>query len=173
MYINNLISGLLLADIAINHHESSECKVPSNYKDLVDMATTTSSTGAATFMAFLVVLCLMSIMSQAEEYKSLSSRMEEDKSNRCTTFTAFLVVLCLMSIMSQAEEYKSLSSRMEEDKGNRPLLYQFLIPTVSPLVMPPVAVAFAFVEGGDFTGALHFDGVFMIPILYDLLSIIL
>jgi hypothetical protein len=49
------------------------------------MATTASSTRAATFMAFSVlvhfVLCLMVIMLLAEEYKSLFSRTEENKCN--------------------------------------------------------------------------------------------
>jgi hypothetical protein len=88
-------------------------------------------------------------------------------------FMAFLAVLCLTAIMSLAEEYESLSSRTEEDKGNCPLLNQFLIPTVAASVMPPVTVELAFVEGGDLTGALHFNGAFMIPFLYSLLPIIL
>ncbi len=54
-----------------------------------------------------------------------------------------------------------MSSRMEEDKGNHPLLNQFLIPTVAALVMPQVAMALTFVEGGDLTGILHFNGAFM------------
>jgi hypothetical protein len=122
--VYNLILGLLLADIAINLHKFFECEVPSSFKDFADMATTASGPGAAAFMAFLADLCLM-------------------------------------AIMSLAEEYKSLSSRMEEDKGNCPLLNQFSIPTVAASVMPPVAVALAFVEGGDFMGALHFNGAFM------------
>jgi hypothetical protein len=88
-------------------------------------------------------------------------------------FTAFLVVFCLTAIMSPAEDYESLSSCMEEDKGNCPLSNQFLIPTVAALVIPLVAVALAFVEGEDFTGALHFNEAFMIPFLYSLLPIIL
>ncbi len=89
-------------------------------------------------------------------------------------FTVFLVlvlfVLCLTAIISLAEEYESLFSPTEEDKSNHHLLNQFLIPTVTVAdsVMPPVAVALAFVEGGDFTGALHFNGAFMIPFLYGL-----
>jgi hypothetical protein len=75
--------------------------------------------------------------------------------------------------MSLAEEYESLSPRTEEDKGKRPLLNQFSIPTVAALVMPPVAVALAFVEGRDFMGSLHFNGAIMIPFLYGLLPIIL
>jgi hypothetical protein len=39
--------------------------------------------------------------------------------------------------------------------------------------MPPVAVALAFIEGRDLTGALHFNEVFMIPLLDSLLPIIL
>jgi hypothetical protein len=127
--IYNLISGLLLADIVINLHKSSEWEVPRSFKDFVDTATTAIGAGAAAFMAFLALMCLMAIMSLAEEYKSLSS---------CT----------------------------EEDKGNYPLLNQFLIPTVAALVMPPIAVVHAFVEGRDFKGALHFNGAFMIPFLY-------
>jgi hypothetical protein len=83
LYIYNLISGLLLTDIAINLHESSECKVPSSFKDFVDSATTASGAGAVAFTAFLVlalfILCLTAIMLLAEEYKSLFSCMEEDK----------------------------------------------------------------------------------------------
>ncbi len=45
---------------------------------------------------------------------------------------------------------KSLSSHTEEDKGKHPILNQFLILTVAASVMPPVAMALAFVEGGDF-----------------------
>jgi hypothetical protein len=48
--IYNLISGLLLADIAITLHKFSECKVPSSFKDFVDTATTTSGAGAAAFI---------------------------------------------------------------------------------------------------------------------------
>jgi hypothetical protein len=49
LYIYNLILGLLLADVAINLHESSECKVPSRSKDFVDTATTTSGASAVAF----------------------------------------------------------------------------------------------------------------------------
>ena len=52
---------------------------------------------------------------------------------------------------------------MEEYNGDCPLSNQFLIPTVAASVMPPVAVTLDFVEGGDFMGALHFNGAFMIP----------
>jgi hypothetical protein len=92
-------------------------------------------------------------------------------------FTAFLAlaifILCFAAIMLLAEEYKSLSSRMEEDKGKCLLLNQLSIPTVAALVIPPVALVLAFVEGGDLTGILHFNGAFMIPFLYGLLPIIL
>ncbi len=76
-------------------------------------------------------------------------------------FTEFLAlaffVLCLMAIMSLAEEYKSLFYCTEEDKGNCPLLNQFSIPTVAASVMPLVAMALAFMEGGDLTGTHHFN----------------
>jgi hypothetical protein len=55
LYIDNLISGLLLVDVAINLHKSSKCKVPSSFKDLVDTATTTSGTRGAAFTAFLAL----------------------------------------------------------------------------------------------------------------------
>lgn len=35
IYVYNLISGLLLANVAIELHESSECEVPSSFKDFV------------------------------------------------------------------------------------------------------------------------------------------
>jgi hypothetical protein len=59
MYIYNLILGLLLADVAINLHESSdEWEVLSSFKDFVDTATTASGAGAATFTAFLALAFL-------------------------------------------------------------------------------------------------------------------
>ncbi len=76
--------------------------------------------------------------------------------------------------MLLAGEYKSLFSHTEEDnKGNCPLLNQFLIPTVAASVMPPITVALAFVQGRDLTGALHFNGAFMIPFQNGFLPIIL
>jgi hypothetical protein len=76
-------------------------------------------------------------------------------------FTVFMAlvffVLCLTAIMSLAEEYKSLFSRTEEDKGNCPLLNQFSIPTMAASVMPLVAMALDFMEGGDLTGTHHFN----------------
>jgi hypothetical protein len=103
-------------------------------------------------------------------FKDFMDMVTTDSGAGATAFMAFLVlalfVLCLMAITSLAEEYKSLLSQTEEDVGNCPLLNQFLIPTVAALVMPPVAVALAFMEGGDLTGALHFNGSFMIPFLY-------
>ncbi len=94
MYIYNLISGLLLADVAINIHESSKCKVLSSFKDFVDMATTASSAGAAAFTAFmalvLFILYLTAIMFLAEEYESLLSRMQEDKDD-CPLLNQFLI----------------------------------------------------------------------------------
>jgi hypothetical protein len=95
-YIYNLILGLLLADVAINLHESSnsKCEVPSSCKDFVDTAITTSSTKAAAFMAFLamalILLCLMASMLLAEEYKSMFSHTEEDKGD-CPLSNQFLI----------------------------------------------------------------------------------
>jgi hypothetical protein len=85
LYIYNFISGLLLADVAINLYKFSKCKVLSSCKDFVDTATTTCGAGAAAFMTFLAlvlfILCLMAIMSMAGEYESLFSHTEEDKCN--------------------------------------------------------------------------------------------
>ncbi len=74
-----------------------------------------------------------------------------------------LFVSCLTAIMLLAEEYKNLFSHTNEDKGDCPLLNQLSIRTVAALVMPPVAMALAFVEGRDLTSTLHFNGAFMIP----------
>jgi hypothetical protein len=49
LYIYNLILGLLLADVAINLHDFSECEVLSSSKDFVDTATTASGTRAVAF----------------------------------------------------------------------------------------------------------------------------
>jgi hypothetical protein len=74
---------LLLADVAINLHKSSECKVLSSFKDFVDTATTASGAKAASFTAFLAltlfVLCLTAIILLAEEYESLFPCTEEDR----------------------------------------------------------------------------------------------
>jgi hypothetical protein len=77
-----------------------------------------------------------------------------------------------MAIMFLAEDFESLFSCTEKDKGDCPLSNQFSIP-VAVLVMSPVAVALTFMEGIDLTGALHFNGAFMIPFLYGLLHIML
>ena len=47
IYIFNLISGLLLANVAINLHENSDCEVPSSFKDFVDTAMKCERTGTA------------------------------------------------------------------------------------------------------------------------------
>jgi hypothetical protein len=54
LYIINLISGLLLADVAINLHESSDCEVPSSFKDFVDATTKSQTAGTLTAGASLV-----------------------------------------------------------------------------------------------------------------------
>ncbi|KAL7468875.1 hypothetical protein ACHAXS_012785 [Conticribra weissflogii] len=38
LYLFNLISGLMLAEVAINLHENSDCEVPSSFKDFADAA---------------------------------------------------------------------------------------------------------------------------------------
>ncbi len=96
--IYNIISGLLLADIAINLHKFSECKVQSSFKDFVDAATTASGAGTAAFVAFLAVLCLTAIMSLAEEQESMSSCMEEDMGNH-TLLNQFLIPTVAASVM--------------------------------------------------------------------------
>jgi hypothetical protein len=103
LYIYNIILGLLLADVAITLHKSSDkCKVPSSFKDFLDTATTANGTGAAAFKAFLVlaliVLCLTAIMSLAEEYKSLFPSTEEDKGN-CPFLDQFLIPTVAASVM--------------------------------------------------------------------------
>jgi hypothetical protein len=55
LYIDNLISGLLLVGVAISLHKSSECEVQSSFKDFVDTAINASGTGAAIFMALLAL----------------------------------------------------------------------------------------------------------------------
>ncbi|EJK49948.1 hypothetical protein THAOC_31126 [Thalassiosira oceanica] len=47
IYIFNLISGLLLANVAISLHEDSDCEVPSSFKDFVDTAMKCEKTGTA------------------------------------------------------------------------------------------------------------------------------
>lgn len=54
LYIYNLISGLLLADVAINLHESSECDVPSSFKDFVDTALKSETAGTVMAGASLI-----------------------------------------------------------------------------------------------------------------------
>jgi hypothetical protein len=97
-------------------------------------------------------------------FKDFVDKVTTASGARAAAFMALLIGLCLTAIMSLAEEFKSLTFT-EEDKGDCPLSNQFLIPTVAALVMPPVTMALNFVEGGDLTGTLHFNGAFMIPFL--------
>jgi hypothetical protein len=105
LYTYNLILGLLLANVAITLHKSSECKVLSSVKYFVDTATTTSGTWTAAFTAFLAlalyVLCLTGIMLLAEEYKSLSSCTKEDKGN-CLLSNQFLIPTVAALVMPPA-----------------------------------------------------------------------
>ena len=55
LYIYNLISGLLLADVAIKLHESSDCEVPSSFKDFADAAMKSEVAGNAIGAASLLI----------------------------------------------------------------------------------------------------------------------
>jgi len=44
VYLYNLLSGLMIANVAINLHENSDCEVPSSFKDFADCAMQTTST---------------------------------------------------------------------------------------------------------------------------------
>jgi tyrosine-specific transport protein len=317
LYVYNLISGLLLADVAISLHESSECEVPGSFKDFVDTALRSDAAGTLTagasllsngcFLAYgavaagslladtlpgwgldpvvgtvafaaiislfaatqsnaglerianavvmvvfssfaallmpsiasvsdpvgtflapgtnpggfasavgsAVPLLLSSLMYQ-NIVPSITKLLDFDRAKTtaaiaigslipmgmyiawcyaalgggldgttasgagAAAFTAFsasaLFVSCLTAVMSLAEEYESLlfSRTEEDDDGDCPTISnRFSIPAVAASVMPPVAVALAFAEGGDLTGALHFNGAFIVPFLYGLLPIIL
>ncbi len=314
LYVCNLISGLLLADVAINLHESSECEVPGSFKDFVDTALRSDAAGTLTagaslisngcFLAYgavaagslladtfpgwgldpvvgtgafaaiislfaatqtnaglerianavvivvfssfsallmpsianvsdpvgtflapganpegfatavgLAVPLLLSSLMYQNIVPSIAKLLEFNRAKTtaaitigslipmgmyiawcyaalgggldgttasdagAAAFAAFsasaLFVSCLTAVMSLAEEYESLFSRTEEDGGDCPVSNRFSIPAVAASVMPPVAVALAFAEGGDLTGALHFNGAFIMPFLYGLLPIIL
>ncbi|KAL9188309.1 hypothetical protein ACHAXT_006687 [Thalassiosira profunda] len=92
-------------------------------------------------------------------------------------FTAFsasaLVGSCVAATMSLAEEYDSIISSATEDDGSCQLTDKFSLPAVALSMAPPVAVALACAEGGELTGALHFNGAFITPFLYGLLPILL
>lgn len=75
--------------------------------------------------------------------------------------------------MSLAEEYEGLMSSAGISDDLSPLEDKFSIPAVALSMGPPTAVALACVHGGDLTGALHFNGAFITPVLYGLLPIIL
>ncbi len=55
LYLYNLISGFLLADVAIKLHESSECEVPSSFKDFADAAMESEAAGNAIGAASLLI----------------------------------------------------------------------------------------------------------------------
>ncbi|KAL7441291.1 hypothetical protein ACHAXM_007759 [Skeletonema potamos] len=55
LYLYNLISGLLLADVAIKLHESSECEVPASFKDFADAAMKSETAGNAIGAASLLI----------------------------------------------------------------------------------------------------------------------
>ena len=95
-----------------------------------------------------------------------------------TTFSASaLFVSSLTAVMSLAEEYESIFSKKtvkdDDDDGDCRLSNQFSIPAVAASVLPSLVVAVLCAEGGDLTGALHFNGAVIIPYLYGVLPIIL
>eukprot|EP00804_Cyclotella_cryptica_P010292 CCRYP_012239-RA/>CCRYP_012239-RA protein AED:0.11 eAED:0.11 QI:180/1/1/1/1/1/2/108/503 len=55
LYIYNLVSGLMIADVAINLHESSDCDVPSSFKDFADCAMKDQTAGTAIGAASLLM----------------------------------------------------------------------------------------------------------------------
>jgi amino acid permease len=317
LYIINLISGLLLADVAINLHESSECEVPSSFKDFVDATTKDETAGTLTagasllsnscFLAygtvaagpllvdifpglglnpiagtgiFASIICfitvtqnntnlekianaivvvvfssfaallmpsmtnvvdpvgafltpgtnpdgfsaassavplLLSSLMYQNIVPSISKLLDFDRtkitiavvigsaipmlmyiawcyadlgggldnsigsSAGAIAFTAFsasaLFVSSLTAVMSLAEEYESIFSKTsvkdDDEDGDCPLSNQFSIPAVAASVLPSLVVAILCAEGGDLTGALHFNGAVIIPYLYGVLPIIL
>ncbi|KAL3800989.1 hypothetical protein ACHAWO_007098 [Cyclotella atomus] len=62
IYLYNLISGLMLAEVAINLHETSDCEVPSSFKDFADcaMADSTSAGNAIGAASLLMNSCFLS-----------------------------------------------------------------------------------------------------------------
>jgi hypothetical protein len=95
-----------------------------------------------------------------------------------TTFSASaLFVSSLTAVMSLAEEYESIFSKKsvkdDDEDGDCRLSNQFSIPAVVASVLPSLVVAVLCAEGGDLTGALHFNGAVIIPYLYGVLPIIL
>ena len=55
IYLYNLVSGLMLADVAINLHETSDCEIPSSFKDFADCAMQDSTAGNAIGAASLLM----------------------------------------------------------------------------------------------------------------------
>ena len=95
-----------------------------------------------------------------------------------TTFSgSALFVSSLTAVMSLAEEYESIFSKKsvkdDDEDGDCRLSNQFSIPAVAASVLPSLVVAVLCAEGGDLTGALHFNGAVIIPDLYGVLPIIL
>ena len=313
MYFYNLISGLLLADVAINLHESSDCEVPSSFKDFVDTALQSETAGNimagaslvynSCFLAFGVVVAgnmvtstfpglgidpsvgagafasmialfavtqtnaglekianvavlvlfssfaalllpsianvsdpigtvlapgtnpdgfsalaaacplILSSLSYQNIVPSITKLLNFDRTKSTvaiaigsflpmamyvawcfaalggglsavesngvgaaafTTFTASaLVGSCIPAAMSLAEETESLFSANSEDDDNCVMKNKFSPVSVGASMALPAAVGVAFANGGDLTGALHFNGAFITPFLYGLLPIIL
>lgn len=318
LYLYNLISGLLLADVAINLHESSDCEVPSSFKEFVDIAlksevagtvmagtslvsnalflafgfvhagpllvntfpelglnptmgvsafaavialfsltqtnkglatitnaaamvlfssfasillpslanvadpmgtflapgTGTNSDGFATVAASAIPLLLSSLTYQnivpsitklldfdrtkttaaiaigscipmlmyiAWSYAVLGGGLDNSMASGAgaAAFTAFsisaLVGSSVAAVMSLAEECDSIIASVSTDDSTDicPVQDKFSFPAVAISMSIPTAAAIALAEGGDLTGALHFNGAFITPLLYGLLPILL
>ena len=115
----------------------------------------------------------------AWSFASLGGGLDNSIANGAgaAAFTAFsaavLVGSCVSSTMSCAEEYESMISSVADDDDSCRIKDRFSVPAVALSMAPPVAIALAMAEGGDLTGALHFNGAFIAPVLYGLLPIVL
>mmetsp|Transcript_5169 Transcript_5169/g.11350 ORF Transcript_5169/g.11350 Transcript_5169/m.11350 type:complete len:501 (+) Transcript_5169:72-1574(+) len=317
IYLYNLISGLLLADVAINLHESSECEVPSSFKEFVDTALKSEvagtvmagaslisnscflafgivhagpllvgmfpelglnpTMGASAFAAMIALFSLtqtnkgletitnaavmvlfssfasillpslshiadpmgtflargtnadgfvtasaaaipliLSSLSYQNIVPSITKLLDFDRTKTtaaiaigscipmlmylawcfavlgggldnsiasgagAAAFAAFtmsaLVGSSVAAVMSLAEECESILASVVEVDNNVelcPVQNKFSFPAVAISLTLPTIVAIALAEGGDLTGALHFNGAFITPLLYGLLPVIL
>lgn len=130
-------------------------------------------------IAIAVGSFLPMVMYLAWCFAALGGGLESATSNGAgaAAFTAFsvsaLIGSCITAVMSLAEEYESIISRKMDDDDPCPVTNRFSTPAVAAAMVPSVAVALAYSNGGDLTGALHFNGAFITPFLYGLLPIIL
>ena len=91
-----------------------------------------------------------------------------------TVFSASaLVGSCVACVMSLAEEYESIFSCVIKQGEACPLKNNFSLPAVAMSIIPSATAGLAFSGGEDFTGALHFAGAVISPLLYGILPIVL